>query len=90
MKQIILNFLTEKGAEAYRKVENAGKQESWKNRKISEKVCTDRIISKNPLVVEINIKIGWLAVQVQLPDKIKEGLAKFGAVQDRDYTMVIE
>lgn len=90
MKQIILNFLTEKGAEAYRKVDEAGQKESWKNRKIAEKVCTDRIVSTNPLIVEIDIKIAWMAVQINLPAQIKTGLAKFGAVQDKDYKIEVK
>lgn len=90
MDKIILKFLTAKGEEAYRSVEEEGKRQPWKDRKIAEKVCTDKIISKNPLTVEINIKIGWLAVQVELDKQIVTGLDKFGAVQDKDYTMDIQ
>lgn len=87
---IFLNFLTEKGADAYSKVDEAGKKESWKNRKIAEKVCTDRIVSKNPLVVEIKIKIMWMAVQIDLPEQIRTGLAKFDAVEGNDYTIEVK
>lgn len=90
MKKIILKFLTRKGEEAYYKIEEEGKNQPWKDRKIAEKVCTDKVISKNPLIVETKIKIDWLAVQIQLDDKMIEGLQMFGAVKDIDYTMNIE
>lgn len=90
MKHIRLQFLTEKGAKAHRAVEDEGKSRPWKERKISEKVCSDKIISNNPLIVQITIKIPWLAVQAELDKQIVTGLEKFGAVRDQDYTMEVQ
>lgn len=90
MNKITLTFSTVKGEQAYRSVEEEGKKQPWRDRKISEKVCTEKIVNKKPLTVEITIKIGWLAVQIDLPTQIKTGLAKFGAHEGDDYTMDIQ
>lgn len=90
MKTITLKFLTEKGVQAYHSVEEAGKKESWKNRQISKKVCTDHVINKDPLTIEIRVKIPRLAVQIDLPEQIRIGLAGQGAVPNIDYTMDIQ
>lgn len=89
MKRILMQFLTETGVQAYNAVEEEGKKQSWKDRKISQKVCTDKVISKDPLTIQIDVKIGWLAVQVELDKQIVQGLEKFGAVQDQDFTMEV-
>ena len=85
MEKIIITFLTEKGEIAYKKVEEEGDKESFINKRISKKVAVDKIVNKKPLVVEINIKIKWLAVKIDLRNGISESLSKFGAVEDTDF-----
>lgn len=86
---ILMTFLTDKGCKAYYSVEAEGKKQSWKERQIANRVCEDRVINKDPLKVQIDVKIAWLAVQVDLPTQIEAGLEKFGAVKDKDYTMEV-
>lgn len=90
MKKITLTFLTEKGIKAYEAVEEEGKRQSWKEKQISRKVCRDSVVCKDPLTVEIKVKIPRLAIQVDLPAQIKDGLNQKGAVIDKDYTMEIK
>lgn len=90
MNLIILKFLTEKGAKAYQKVDEEGKKESWQNRQIARRVARDRIVCQNPFTVEITIKIPRLAIQIDMPAQIEEGLSNYGAKLDRDYTMEVK
>lgn len=90
MKKIIVKFLTKKGEKAYHKVEEAGKQESKINKRIMKMIARDNTISKEPLTIEIEIKIPRLAIKAEMPEKIVEGLAKFDAVKGIDYTMDIQ
>ena len=89
MKEILLSFLTEKGASAYRKITAEGDKQSWKDKKISNAVATDEVVSKNPLVVRIRVKINWLAVQVKLDEQTVLALEKHGAKKDKDFTIEV-
>lgn len=89
MKEIILTFKTEKGEQAYKKVDEEGKKQSFMDRKISKAVASDKVVSKNPLIVNISIKVQRLAVHVELDKKVKEALEKFGAVEGVDYSMKV-
>lgn len=89
MKEIIINFLTEKGAKAYALVTEEGDKQSWKNKKISKAVAEDQVISENPLVVRIKVKIGWLAVKCDLESQTVNALKKFGAERGKDFTMEV-
>lgn len=89
MKIIILKFLTKKGEDAYMKIMEEGKKQSWTDRQISKKVADDSITNTNPLVVEIRVKIPWLAVQVELDKQIITGLEKYKALLDKDYKMEV-
>jgi hypothetical protein len=89
MKLIVLKFLTKKGEEAYFKVESEGKKQSWKDKQIASHVAKDVVFSKSPLEVHVEVKIEWLAVQVQLDQQIIIGLKKHGAVIEKDYTLEV-
>lgn len=89
MKRILLQFLTPKGVKAYHQVDEAGKKESRMNRRITKTVFRDRTISENPLIIETEVKSPRLALTIDLPGQIKKGLAKYGAEQDRDFTMEV-
>jgi len=90
MNSIVLTFLTKKGEEAYRMVEKEGKKQSWRDRQIGKRVATDNVISKNPLIVKIDVKVDWLAVRVELDKQIALGLKNHGADIDKDYTMEVQ
>lgn len=89
MKAIILKFKTKKGEEAYHKVDAEGKKQPYMDRKISKSVAKDSILSKNPLVVKIKIKVKFLAVKIKLDHKVEEALQKFGAKKDIDYKLEV-
>jgi len=89
MKEILLNFLTEKGASAYRKITADGDKQSWKDKKIAKSVAEDEVVSENPLVVRIRVKINWLAVQVKLDEQTVMALEKKGAKKDKDFTIEV-
>jgi len=89
MKAILLTFKTPKGTEAYARVDAAGKKQRWRDKKISKALAEDTIISQDPLIVRIKIKIPWLAVRINFDKQIIDALSKFGAVLDEDYKLEI-
>lgn len=89
MKTITLSFLTKKGEEAYQKVDFEGKSRPWRERKIGDLIAKDKVLSRNPLIVRIDIKMEVLAVQIEIDKNIISGLAKYGAELNKDYTMKI-
>jgi hypothetical protein len=90
MKEIIINCLTEKGAEAYRLIDAEGEKQSWKDKKIAKALAEDEILSLNPLVVKVRVKIEWLAVQVRLDEQTVLAMEKKGAVKDKDFNVVVK
>lgn len=89
MELIVLKFLTDKGKEAYHKVEKEGDKQNRLDKAISNKVSKEKIIQENPLIVRIDIKIPRLAQACKLDNKIVQGLKKFGALKGQDYTMEV-
>ena len=90
MKLIVLRFLTVKGENAYWKIEEEGKRQSWKDRQIAKRVAEDKVVSEKPLVVRIVVKIPWLAVQVKLDEQVRVGLEKKGAREGTDFKLEVE
>lgn len=89
MRSIILHFLTKKGVDAYKQTELEGGKQSWKDRAISNAVATDSVISEDPFIVKVKVKISWLGEKINLPFQIKQGLKKFGAKEKRDYLIEV-
>lgn len=89
MKLIILTFKTPLGDEAYKKVQEEGKKQSRMDRAIAKRVCKEVVIGNNPTVLEMRVKVPRLAVACELDKQVKTGLAKFGAVADKDYSMEV-
>lgn len=90
MKEINITFLTNKGEEAYKSCDEAGKKLKRKDQAINNLVAKDFIISNDPLVIKIKIKISWLADLNNYDLLIIEGLGKFGAIRNIDYIMVVK
>jgi len=89
MKEIILKFKTVNGEEAYHLIDAEGKRQPFKERQVAKAVAKDKIISKNPLVVKVKIRVRRLAVAVELDKKIVEALRKAGAKENTDYDMEV-
>lgn len=90
MRKITLTFITETGEKAYEQIEIEGKKQKFRDRKISESVTKDYVIGRNPLIVEVRIKIQWLAKKIELNEQIIDALKKYDAFIDVDYTILIE
>lgn len=90
MKKIVVRFLTEKGVSAYWQTEEAGKNETLQNKMIMRKIARDKVISKDPLVVEIDIKVPRLAIQSKMDELVVQGLEKCGAKKDKDFTIEVK
>jgi len=90
MKKIILEFKTKKGEKAYYKVEEEGKAQSYLDRKIGRAVARESILSKEPLTIELKIKVKRLAIKVGLDNQIIQGLKKHGAIKGVDYDMEVK
>jgi len=86
---ILLRFKTKKGEDAYRKVEEEGKAQSYMDRKIGRAVARETVLSKKPLIIKIHVKVKRLAVRIKLDEQVTVGLAKHGAKLDTDYTMEV-
>lgn len=89
MKKILIYFLTKKGREAYEAVEEAGKKESGINKRIMKRIARDSIISRDPLTVEINIKVPRLAIASEFDKQIIKGLEAQGAKLDKDFNLKV-
>lgn len=89
MKDILIRFQTKKGENAYNKVREEGEAQPKMDKAIARRVCRETIISQNPMILKIKIKIPRLAIACDLPKQVETGLAKFGAKKDRDYTMEV-
>jgi hypothetical protein len=90
MKNIQLTFLTKKGDDAYHQIKLKGKGQSWRDRRISNSVASDSVVQESPLIVRIDVKIEWLAVQVGLDVQTEAALSQYGAKKDIDYTMEVK
>jgi len=88
MKLIKVEFLTKKGEEAYRDIEN--KPLSFKERWIDKQVCVKKIISKDPLKINFIIKMPNIAKALELDEKIIEVMSKYDCMRDLDYIMEVE
>ena len=90
MKEIVLIFKTEKGRKAYEESEAEGKKASAFEKRAVRCLFRDSVICKDPLTVQIRIKSERMTVQIDLPKQIEDGLSKFGAVKDKDYSMDVK
>ena len=90
MKEIDIFFLTKKGIEAYRAVEKAGEAETGLNKRIVKKIYRDSVLSEDPLVVRVKIKIPRLAIAQELDKGIIKGLEDKGAVVNKDFRLEIK
>lgn len=88
MKKITLKFLTDNGINAYREIQKT--KSKLKDRMIVNALFTDKEISKDPLIIEINIKMSWMAVKIELDKQVIEGLKQKGAVKDIDYKIEVD
>jgi hypothetical protein len=92
MKNIKVMFLTEKGFIAYRKIE--AEKTPWKFRQIMKFIYKEKLMmGKNPYIL-IEFKRGIIqqkmAADMNLFENIPEGLSKYGAEKDTDYTIEVE
>lgn len=85
MKHITLTFRTEKGKEAYKRVQAAGEKESRTNKAISITAFKDTVICEEPLTVRIKCKIPWIAKKIDLLDQIRKSLSDNDAEEGLDY-----
>ena len=89
MKEIDVFFLTKKGVEAYRAVDKAGEKETGLNKRIVKRIYRDSVISEDPLVVRVKIKIPRLAVAQELDKGIIKGLEAQGAKDGEDFRLEV-
>lgn len=89
MKELIITFLTERGEDAYRKVDEAGSHETGINKRIVKRVYKDKVLSEKPLIIWIGVKIPRLAVATELDKQIIRGLESYGAKIDIDFKIEI-
>ena len=89
MKEILVTFLTDAGKKAYEEIELEGRKQSWHDRKVSNAVAVDEVVSQKPFVVRIKIKIGWLAEQVKLDEQTRMALLKKGLVENKDFKIKV-
>jgi len=87
MNKIYLEFLTEKGKETYKEIAN--KPQTFREKMIVNKIFQEKITSTNPLRIEINCRIPWLAVQQEIDKKIIEQMSFKGCDRDLDYVMEV-
>lgn len=90
MKEIILTFKTLKGRRAYEKSEAEGKKRPKTERRMVRCLFKDTVVSKDPLTIRIKIRSERMAIQINLPKQIEDGLKKFGAVKEKDYSIQIK
>lgn len=88
MWKINIKFLTDKGVNAYSAI--SSKQQTWQEKLILKKIFREVILSKAPLEIDIMIKIPRLAILIELPEKIKEGMEQYGARENIDYMVIVE
>ena len=89
MKQITITFLTKNGEAAYHKTVGAGNKESFKNKIVMNRIATDKIIDENPLTVQIDIKIPWLADKAGFDGLIRAALENYGVKEGRDFKIKV-
>lgn len=88
--RITITFKTKKGEEAYKKSCEEGKKENFLNKAIAKTAFgEDKIIKENPLVIEIRPKIHWVALRVNLPQMVRDGLTKLKCVEGKDFTVEV-
>jgi len=86
MKKIKIEFLTEKGKEAYKQISEV--KQTFKERVIVNKTFKERMIDEGK--IEIEIKIPWLADQLKLDQKIIETMELKDCYLDLDYILEVE
>jgi hypothetical protein len=88
--RIRIIFKTKKGEDAYKKSCSEGKKENLLNKAIAKSAFgEDKVLSENPLVVEIRPKINWLALRVNLPQMVRDGLSKLGCIEQKDFIVEV-
>lgn len=90
MKEILIYFLTVKGCKAYASIDEAGQKESKINKKIVKRIYKDSVVSKDPLIVRILIKIPRLAVATEFDKQIIKGLEDKGAKNEKDFKLEVK
>lgn len=90
MKEIILIFKTTKGVKAYEQSETEGSTKSKMEMRIVRCLFKDSIINRDPLTIQIKIKSERMAIRIDLPKQIENGLSKFGAKKGVDYELKIK
>jgi hypothetical protein len=90
MKEIDIFFLTQKGIDAYRAVEKAGEGEKGINKRIVRRIYRDSVVSEDPLVVRVKIKIQRLAIVTELDKQIIKGLEDKGAKNGKDFKLEVK
>jgi len=89
MNLIKIKALSPEGTNAINNVMET--KTSRKERLIYSKVFKEKVINKFPLEIHIFVKIQWLAVQINILDKIKEHLEKkYNAIENVDYLIEVE
>jgi len=86
MKKITIQFLTEKGKEAYKEI--SGVKLSLRERLITSTTFKERTIEEGK--IEIEVKIPWLGEQLKLDEKIIETMSLKDCDKDLDYTLEVE
>jgi hypothetical protein len=87
MKQIIIKLLTEKGEKAYKEISSV--KQTFKDRMITSKIFSEKIIGTNPLTIHIDIKIEWLADKIEIDKKIIDTMIKYDCKPKEDYTIMV-
>lgn len=82
-----IQFLTDKGAEAYRDIKGA--KTSIKERMVVNRIFREKVVKEDPLTVEINCLIPWLAVQERIDEKIIQQMGNRLCERDLDYTIEV-
>jgi len=90
MREILIFFLTKKGEAAYKKIDEAGSKETGINKRIVKRIYHDVMMSAEPLVVKVIIKIPRLAVATELDKQIIKALEGAGAVNGIDFRLEIK
>jgi hypothetical protein len=87
MKKIRLLFFTQKGVDAYKKVKS--EKVSFREQLIVNRVFKETTITEKPLVIEIKILIGHLAVNLEIDNKIRQTMKDKGCTEGEDYKMEV-
>ena len=86
MNKIIIEFLTEKGKDAYKEI--SGIKQTIRERLITSRTFKEIKIDEGK--IEIEVKIPWLGEQFKLDEKIIETMTLKDCDRDLDYTLEVE